>query len=81
MNALDPRMAGRKAVHRHPRPPSIMKPPINGARSGPEKTVMVKGVMARPLRRLSNMSENTAATTETGQAPKKPLKNRQSMTV
>lgn len=58
-----------------------MKPPMNGARSGPEKTVIEKTVIARPLVRLSNMSEKTAATTAKGQAPKRPPKKRHSKTV
>lgn len=58
-----------------------MKPPINGAISGPLKTVMEKMVMAIPRVRLSNISENTAATHVRGQAPKKPLKNRQMSSV
>ena len=59
----------------------IMKPPMKGARSGPVNTVIEKTVMARPRVRLSNMSENTAATTASGQAPKSPPKKRQRRTV
>ncbi len=59
----------------------MMKPPMNGARRGPVNTVMEKTVMARPRVRLSNMSENTAATTARGQAPKRPPKKRQRRTV
>jgi hypothetical protein len=54
-----------------------MKPPMNGASRGPVKTDMEKMVMAMPRVELLNMSENTAATTARGQAPKKPAKKRQ----
>ena len=50
---------------------------MNGAINGPVKTVIEKIVIAIPRVRLSNMSEKTAATQVRGQAPKKPLKNRQ----
>jgi len=49
-----------------------MKPPMKGAKSGPVKTVMENKVMANPRVLLSNMSENTAATTARGHAPKMP---------
>jgi hypothetical protein len=49
-----------------------MKPPINGASKGPVKTVIEKTVIANPRVLLSNMSEKTAATTASGQAPKIP---------
>ncbi len=58
-----------------------MKPPMKGASSGPVKTVMEKTVMAMPRVRLSNMSEKIAATTASGQAPKKPAKKRVMRTV
>lgn len=65
------------SVQRYPRSDMTMKPPIKGAIKGPVKTVMEKMVMAMPRVRLSNMSEKTAATQVSGQAPKNPLKNRQ----
>jgi hypothetical protein len=49
-----------------------MKPPMNGAKRGPVKTVMEKTVIANPRVLLSNMSEKTAATTARGHAPKMP---------
>jgi hypothetical protein len=55
-----------------------MKPPMKGASNGPVKTVMEKTVIANPLVLLSNMSENTAATTANGQAPKIPTHASQS---
>lgn len=58
-----------------------MNPPINGASSGPVKTAMEKMVIAIPRVALLNMSEKTAATTASGQAPKKPAKKRQIKTV
>ena len=58
-----------------------MKPPMKGARSGPENTVMEKTVMASPRVRLSNMSEKMAATTASGEDPNTPAKNRDSSTV
>ena len=80
--ARKPMIATRYSVQRQPIWGFItMKPPIKGARSGPVKTVMEKTVMARPRVRLSNMSENTAATTARGQAPKRPPKKRQRRTV
>lgn len=54
---------------------------MKGASKGPVKTVMEKTVMARPRVLLSNMSENTAATTAKGQEPKTPAKKRVSITV
>jgi hypothetical protein len=39
-----------------------MKPPMNGARKGPQKTVTENTVIANPRVRLSNMSEKTAPT-------------------
>jgi len=50
-----------------------MKPPMNGAKSGPVKTVIEKTVMANPRVLLSNISEKTAATTARGHAPKMPM--------
>ena len=50
-----------------------MKPPINGAKSGPVKTVIEKTVIANPRVLLSNMSEKTAATTAKGHAPNMPM--------
>lgn len=58
-----------------------MKPPMKGASRGPVKTAMEKMVMAIPRVALLNMSEKTAATTASGQAPKKPAKNLQIRTV
>jgi hypothetical protein len=58
-----------------------MKPPMKGASKGPVKTAMEKMVMAMPRVALLNMSEKTAATTASGQAPKKPAKKRQMRTV
>ena len=49
-----------------------MKPPMKGASRGPLNTVIEKTVIASPLVLLSNMSENTAATTARGHAPKIP---------
>jgi hypothetical protein len=45
---------------------------MNGAKNGPEKTVMEKMAMARPLCRLLYISAKTAPTIVRGQAPKKP---------
>ena len=59
----------------------VVKPPMNGARRGPVKTVIEKTVTARPRVRLLNISEKTAATTARGQDPKTPPKNRQIKTV
>lgn len=59
----------------------MIKPPMNGASRGPVKTVMEKTVMARPRVLLSNMSENTAATTASGHEPKTPAKKRVNRTV
>lgn len=58
-----------------------MNPPMNGASSGPAKTVMLKTVMASPRSLLENMSANTAPTQARGQAPKNPPKKRQMKTV
>ena len=75
-------IAAKYSVHRQPRLEFItVKPPMNGARRGPVKTVMEKTVMARPRVLLSNMSEKTAATTASGQEAKTPPKNRQMRTV
>jgi hypothetical protein len=52
-----------------------MKPPINGAKSGPVKTVIEKTVIANPRVLLSNMSEKTAATTAKGHAPNMPMQS------
>lgn len=60
---------------------STIKPPRNGARRGPVKTIIENTVIARPRLLLSNMSEKTAATTARGQEPKTPPKNRQIRTV
>lgn len=49
-----------------------MKPPINGARRGPQKTVIPKTVIAIPRVRLSNISAKTAPTTARGQAANIP---------
>jgi hypothetical protein len=54
-----------------------MNPPIKGASNGPVKTVIEKTVIANPRVLLSNMSENTAATTARGHAPKIPRYARQ----
>ena len=64
------------SVQRQPRYEVEMKPPIKGAIIGPVKTVMENKVMAISFVLLSNMSEKTAATTASGQAPKKPPKKR-----
>lgn len=80
-NAENPKIATKYSVHRHPRYELEMKPPINGARKGPQNTVREKAVIARPLLLLSYMSEKTAATTVKGQAPKKPAKNLHIITV
>jgi hypothetical protein len=58
-----------------------MKPPMKGARKGPVKTSTLNTVIAMPRVLFPNMSENTAATHVSGQAPKKPAKNLQSNTV
>jgi hypothetical protein len=58
-----------------------MKPPIKGARRGPRNTVEENMAIATPRVRLSQISENTAATTAKGQLPKIPQKNRQTMRV
>jgi len=68
-------------VHLHPRELSIMKPPIKGAKRGPEKTVIENKVRANPLVLLSNMSEKTAATTAKGPAPNIPPQNLHNKTV
>ena len=46
---------------------------MKGARSGPVKTVIENTVIANPRVLLSNISEKTAATTASGQAPKIPI--------
>lgn len=47
-----------------------------------EKFILIENtVTAKPRVRLSNMSENTAATQVKGQAPKKPAQKRQMITV
>ena len=74
---VKPMIEARYWVHRQPRYEVTMKPPIKGASRGPVKTAMEKSVTAMPRVLLSNMSEKTAATTASGQAPKKPLKKRQ----
>lgn len=58
-----------------------MKPPMNGASNGPEKTVMLNTVIASPRCRFENISAKTAPTHVRGQAPKKPEKNLQMKTV
>lgn len=77
MKATNPMMEARYSVHRQPRCDDTMKPPMKGARRGPVKVAMEKMVTAIPRVLLSNMSEKTAATTASGQAPNKPEKNRQ----
>ena len=74
-------IAVRYSVHLQPRYDIVKKPPMKGPKSGPIKTVIEKTAIANPRCALSNISEKTAATTASGQDPKIPLKNRQSMIV
>jgi hypothetical protein len=58
-----------------------MKPPTNGASSGPMKTVAENTAMACPRSLLSNISAKTAATIARGLEPKIPAKKRHIMMV
>src|SRR5277367_2206123 len=79
--AVKPIIAGRYSVQRDPRYVAVIKPPMNGAKKGPVKTVTENTVIAKPLVLLSNISEKTAATTARGHAAKKPPQNLQIMIV
>jgi len=58
-----------------------MKPPTNGARRGPMKTVAEKHAIASPRVSLSHISAKMAATTANGADPKNPSQKRQMRTV
>ena len=58
-----------------------MKPPIKGEVKGPMNTAMAKIVIAIPRSLLLYRSAKHAGTTARGLAEKRPLKNRESITV